>query len=107
MDTVEREISVYTCLRTKRDCGRFITDSKRIFPLTNNLAERQLRSYVIFRKLSFFSQSTDCDKYLARGLSVILTCRQLGLSVYHYLRQLFAHNPLIALHNQQNLIALA
>jgi transposase len=103
--------------RTRNQCLHLLKDEARLWtfyhrqheniPLTNNLAERQLRSYVIFRKLSFFSQSAEGDKYVARGLSVILTCRQLGLSVYQFLRRLFANaaNQMANPHNQQLAIA--
>jgi transposase len=51
--------------RTKRKCQHLLTRETMcwthirnpVVPLTNNLAERELRSYVIWRKLSYAVQS--------------------------------------------------
>lgn len=52
---------------------------------TNNHAERGLRSAVIYRKLSFGSQSETGEARIARLLSVHTTCRMQGRSLHEYL----------------------
>ena len=42
---------------------RFLDDPKNI-PLTNNLAERQIRHYVVYRKNSYFAQSERGNRFL-------------------------------------------
>ena len=55
--------------------------------MTNNTAERALRPYVIWRKISFFSQSYRGDQFRPLILSIIETCKRLGISAYQLLRQ--------------------
>ena len=55
-------------------------------PLTNNAAERALRPYVIWRKTSFASQSYRGDQFRPLILSIIGTCKRLGVSAYDLLR---------------------
>lgn len=52
---------------------------------TNNLAERQLRPYVIWRKLSFGSQSERGSRFVERTMSVAVTCKQSGTDVFEFL----------------------
>ncbi|WP_197527412.1 IS66 family transposase [Pirellulimonas nuda] len=52
---------------------------------TNNTAERALRPAVIYRKLSFGTQSASGSRYLERMLSVSETCRLQNRSAYEYL----------------------
>jgi transposase len=52
---------------------------------TNNPAERALRPAVIYRKLSFGTQSASGSRYLERILTVSETCRQQGLNAYQFL----------------------
>jgi transposase len=52
---------------------------------TNNAAERALRPAVIYRKLSFGTQSASGSRYLERILTVSETCRLQGRSAYEYL----------------------
>lgn len=52
---------------------------------TNNTAERALRPAVIYRKLSFGTQSANGSRYLERLLTVTETCRLQGRNVYTYL----------------------
>jgi transposase len=62
---------------------------------TNNASERALRHAVIWRKLSFGTQSAHGSVFVERMLSVIETCRQQKLDVLAYLGQAvrchFAH----------------
>lgn len=52
---------------------------------TNNTAERALRGPVIYRKLSFGTQSETGSRYVERIFSVIETCRLQNRSVFEYL----------------------
>ena len=59
-------------------------DIKGIEP-TNNTAERALRPAVIYRKLSFGTQSESGSRFIERMLTVSETCRLQDRSVYDYL----------------------
>lgn len=52
---------------------------------TNNTAERALRPAVIYRKLSFGTQSASGSRYLERILTVSETCRQQNRNAFEYL----------------------
>ena len=52
---------------------------------TNNTAERALRPAVIYRKLSFGTQSASGSRYLERILSISETCRLQNRNAYQYL----------------------
>jgi len=52
---------------------------------TNNTAERALRPAVIYRKLSFGTQSASGSRFLERLLSVSETCRLQNRNAYQYL----------------------
>ena len=67
-----------------RDWLWTFTEVEGIEP-TNNTAERALRPAVIYRKLSFGTQSASGSRYLERILAVSETCRLQGRSTYAYL----------------------
>ena len=71
-------------LHPRRDWLWTFTEVEGIEP-TNNTAERALRPAVIYRKLSFGTQSASGSRYLERILSVSETCRLQGRSTYDYL----------------------
>jgi transposase len=52
---------------------------------TNNASERALRHAVIWRKLSFGTQSARGSRFVERLLTVIETCRQQSRNVFSYL----------------------
>ena len=52
---------------------------------TNNTAERALRPAVIYRKLSFGTQSASGSRFIERMLTVSETCRLQGRSLFGYL----------------------
>ena len=52
---------------------------------TNNTAERALRPAVIYRKLSFGTQSASGSRYLERILTVSETCRLQNRNAYQFL----------------------
>jgi transposase len=59
---------------------------------TNNLSERALRHAVIWRKLSFGTQSPHGSRFVATILTVVETCRQQKRGVFDYLtRAMQAH----------------
>jgi transposase len=64
---------------------------------TNNASERALRHAVIWRKLSFGTQSEGGSRFVERMLTVIETCRQQTRDVFGYLTAAvqahFAHQP--------------
>ena len=68
---------------------------------TNNAAERALRHAVIWRKLSFGTQSAGGSRFVETMLSVIETCRQQHRPVFAYLANTlaahFANNPIPSL----------
>lgn len=62
---------------------------------TNNASERALRHAVIWRKLSFGTQSAGGSRFVATILTVVETCRQQSRNVFEYLAETmhahFAH----------------
>jgi transposase len=59
---------------------------------TNNAAERALRHAVIWRKLSFGTQSSSGSRFVERMLTVIETCRRSGRNVLAWLTEaVYAH----------------
>ncbi len=80
--------------KTGNTCRKLLKDYAKLWtfmthpgtPLTNNAAKRSLRPYVIWRKISFFSQSHRGTQFRAMILSVIETCRRLNINLYQTLR---------------------
>ncbi len=64
-------------------------------PMTNNAAERTLRPYIIWRKISFFCQSHRGNQFRPMLLSLIETCKRLHVNSYQTLRTI-CHQGLIA-----------
>jgi transposase len=64
---------------------------------TNNAGERSLRHAVIWRKLSFGTQSASGSRFVETMLTVIETCRQQGRNVFAFLTHAvaahLAHQP--------------
>ncbi len=91
---LEQSALIHGKTKTGNSCRKLLKDFPRLWtfldhpgvPLTNNAAERSLRPYVIWRKISFFSQSHRGDQFRPMILSVIETCRRLGLNLYQTLR---------------------
>jgi transposase len=54
---------------------------------TNNAAEQALRHAVIWRKLSFGTQSATGSRFVERLLTVIETCRRQQRNVYAWLTE--------------------
>jgi transposase len=53
---------------------------------TNNAAERAIRPAVLWRNISFGTQSAEGSRFVERLLSVVTTCRQRGRDVFAVLR---------------------
>ena len=83
--------------RTANQCRHVLKDEDmywtflrdRRIPLTNNYAERQQRSYVIWRKRSFFSQSFRGEQFRPMILTVLKTAEQLRLNPVDLLTEVF------------------
>jgi len=71
-------------LHEHRDRLRRFVDTDGVEP-TNNAAERALRHAVIWRKLSFGTQSPGGSRFVERMLTVIETCRQQNRDVFRWL----------------------
>jgi transposase len=54
---------------------------------TNNAAEQALRQAVIWRKLSFGTQSPSGSRFVERMLTVIETCRRQDRNVFAWLSE--------------------
>jgi hypothetical protein len=59
-------------------------------PITNNVAERALRHWVIARKLSYGTRTHQGSRAFTLLASVIDTCRQRGVSPWPYIAQVIA-----------------
>lgn len=92
---LERGQECRTSTRTANQCRHLLNDEALYWtflrdphlPLTNNLAERALRPYVIWRKLSFASQSYRGDQFRPLVLSVIETAKRLNMSTSRLFRE--------------------
>ena len=74
-----------------RECLWRFVDQPGTEP-TNNAAEQALRHAVIWRKLSFGTQSTSGSRFVERLLSVIETCRRQSRDIFGWLiRAVQAH----------------
>lgn len=80
----QRLVGMCEELHTHRAWLWTFTEVEGIEP-TNNTAERALRPAVIYRKLSFGTQSAAGSRYLERILTVSETCRMQGRSPFEYL----------------------
>jgi transposase len=70
-------------LKSKEALWTFI-ENKGVEP-TNNRAEQIIRSYVLWRKCSFGSQSTRGDRYIERMMTVTATCKLQERNRYDYI----------------------
>lgn len=76
-------------------CGELYDHRKRLWRFldvdgvepTNNASERALRHAVIWRKLSFGTQSAAGSRFVETLLTVVETCRQQQRPVFDYLAQ--------------------
>ncbi len=81
--------------KTKKLAREFLNDWDAIWnvlrypqmPITNNLAERALRHWVISRKISYGTRTKQGSRTYAILASVIDTCRQRDVSPWEYIAQ--------------------
>jgi len=59
-------------------------------PITNNIAERILRHWVIARKISYGTRTKQGSRAFTLLASVIETCRQRNVSPWTYLAEVIA-----------------
>ena len=93
---IERGAALAPDSRTGRQCRHLLKRESMLWtflldqriPLDNNRAERALRPYVIWRKLSFASHSRRGDRFRAQVLSVSETARQQDVPLYPFLRRI-------------------
>lgn len=80
--------------------SRFCKNLERIYPAlwnfaysggrvepTNNLAERDLRQFVIWRKISFGAQSERGSRFMERMISIKATCMKQGINFSEFLME--------------------
>jgi transposase len=80
---------------THRFCKELVEQFKHLWTFvavdgvepTNNAAERALRHAVIWRKLSFGTQSAAGSRFVERLLTVIETCRRAGRNAFGWLTE--------------------
>jgi transposase len=78
--------------KTQRTCRRILKLKQALWTFidvpgvepTNNIAERTIRPYVLWRKASFGTQSDRGNLFVERMLSVSATCRQQNRNVLQY-----------------------
>lgn len=73
-------------LKQQNMCWTFL--SNHAIPLTNNEAERSLRSYVLWRKGSYGVWSHRGEQFRQRILTIVETCRKLGANPLQWLREI-------------------
>ncbi|MDD9336810.1 MAG: transposase [Wolbachia sp.] len=61
-----------------------------VVEIINNLAERQIRNRIIYRKNSFFTWSKRREKFVERMLSIFLTLHLNGQNPFRELQSLVA-----------------
>jgi hypothetical protein len=84
--------------KTRQLAREFLNDWEAIWtvldypdlPLTNNIAERALRHWVIARKISYGTRTPQGSRALTLLASVIETCRQRQISPWPYLAEVIA-----------------
>lgn len=85
----ERLVGMCQELHNHREWLWTFVDRRGIEP-TNNAAERALRHAVIWRKLSFGTQSASGSRFVERMLTTIETCRLQRRDVFKYLTEAVA-----------------
>ncbi len=81
--------------KTQRTCRRVLKLKEALWTFvdvsgvepTNNIAERTIRPYVLWRKASFGTQSERGDRFVERMLTVSATCRQQNRNVLQYVTE--------------------
>lgn len=90
------QLDELTCQRTRNQCLHLLKDEAMCWtflkddriPLTNNQAERAIRPYVLWRKVSHASQSAQGDRFRPVVMTVLGTARQLGMNLGEMMREI-------------------
>ena len=93
--TLEQGAEQTACRRTAGTCTQLLKSWTSLWTFlhradvapTNNDAERALRAIVVKRKISGPTRSRRGDLFIARGFSVIETCRRQGRDAFAYMHQ--------------------
>lgn len=92
---LERGAAQLDCARTANTCANLLKlwpamwtflNQSEVEP-TNNAAEQALRGIVLKRKISGPTRSRRGDEFIARGFSVMETCRRQGRDLLNFLHQ--------------------
>lgn len=95
-ETIEKEVdgsigklrkAMQYSINQKEALKMFLTDAK--IPLTNNLAERAIKPFVMSRRNFLFSKSISGAEASAVIMSIVQTAKENGLEVQAYLQYLF------------------
>lgn len=81
--------------KTANTCSNLVKDRRALWTFvdtpgiepTNNLAERTIRSYVIWRKISFGTQSKRGSLYMERVMTVVGSCKLQGHNILTFMTQ--------------------
>ena len=92
---LERGVAQTGCRRTQATCQNLLKLWPALWgfvnhpqvPPTNNDAERSIRAIVLKRKISGPTRSRRGDEFIARGFSVVETCRRQGRDLIDYMLQ--------------------
>ena len=92
---LEQGAAQTACHRTAGTCTQLLKSWTSLWTFlrradvapTNNDAERALRALVVKRKISGPTRSRRGDLFIARGFSVIETCRRQGRDAFEYMQQ--------------------
>jgi hypothetical protein len=68
-------------------------------PLHNNLSENGIREMVIKRKISGGIETDEGVKAWENNMSILATCKKLGVSFYNFMKDVFSKNVTISLPN--------
>lgn len=80
--------------KTRGTCGQILKKKEALWTFvhteglepTNNIAERTLRAYVLWRKMSFGSQSERGNRFIERMMTIRASCRQQNRNVVHFIK---------------------
>lgn len=92
---LNRGVEQTGCRRTQATCQNLLKLWPALWgfvsnpgvPPTNNEAERSIRSIVLKRKIAGPTRSRRGDEFIARGFSVVETCRRRGRNLADYMHQ--------------------
>jgi transposase len=97
------------CPKTAATCRELLTREAALWTFvrvegiepTNNASERSLRGAVLWRKVSFGTQSERGSRFVASLLTVLMSCQQQGRNTLRYLtaccRAFYANHPIPSL----------